>query len=149
WRMEGIDLFNPSHFGTSGSSGGPTAILNNKMLGNSDFFMSAFPAEYGNSISSVFDLKTRNGNNQQYEFTGQIGVLGVEFLSEGPMDKKGNSSYLVMGRYSTLSILKKVGISIGTDATPGYFDGAFKFNWKLNKGGNLSLFALGGKSEIN
>lgn len=149
WRMEGIDLFNPSHFGTSGSSGGPTAILNNKMLGNSDFFMSAFPAEYGNSISAVFDLKTRNGNNQQYEFTGQLGVLGVEFLSEGPMDKKGNSSYLVMGRYSTLSILKSVGISIGTDATPGYFDGAFKFNWKLNKGGNLSLFALGGKSEIN
>ncbi len=149
WRMEGIDLFNPSHFATSGSSGGPTAILNNKMLGNSDFFMSAFPAEYGNSISAVFDLKTRNGNNQQYEFTGQLGVLGVEFLSEGPMDKKGNSSYLVMGRYSTLSILKSIGISIGTDATPGYFDGAFKLNWRLKQGGNLSLFALGGKSKIN
>lgn len=149
WRMEGVDIFNPSHFATTGSSGGPTAILNNKMLSNSDFLMSAFPAEYGNSISAIFDLKTRNGNNQQYEFTGQIGVLGIEFLSEGPMDKKGNSSYLVMGRYSTLSILKSMGISIGTDATPGYFDGAFKFNWRLKKGGNLSLFGLGGKSKIN
>ncbi len=149
WRMEGVDIFNPSHFATTGSSGGPTAILNSKMLSNSDFFMSAFPAEYGNSNSAIFDLKTRNGNNQQYEFTGQLGVLGLEFLSEGPMDKKGNSSYLIMGRYSTLAILKSMGISIGTDATPGYFDGAYKFNWKLKNGGNLSFFGLGGKSNIN
>ena len=73
WRVEGVDIPNPSHFAIAGSSGGPVSILNNKLLSNSDFFMSAFPAEYGNSTSGIFDLKLRNGNNSRHEFTGQFG----------------------------------------------------------------------------
>ncbi|MDG2154146.1 MAG: carboxypeptidase-like regulatory domain-containing protein [Crocinitomicaceae bacterium] len=122
WRVEGVDIPNPSHFAISGSSGGPVSILNNKLLSNSDFFMSAFPAEYGNSTSGVFDLKLRNGNNNRHEFTGQFGFLGTEFVAEGPLSKKGKSSYLIMGRYSTLSLFQKVGIQIGTDAVPQYGD---------------------------
>ena len=148
WRVEGVDIPNPSHFAISGSTGGPVSILNNKILGNSDFFMSAFPAEYGNSTSGIFDLKLRNGNNNTHEFTGQFGFLGTEFLAEGPLSKNKKSSYLVMGRYSTLSIFQKLGIKIGTDAVPVYGDGAFKFNWQLKKGGQLSLFGIGGKSAI-
>ena len=149
YRVEGIDIPNPSHFSISGSSGGPVSILNNKILGNSDFFMSAFPAEYGNSTSGIFDLKLRNGNKNQLEFTGQFGFLGTEFLAEGPMSKNKKSSFLVMGRYSTLSLFEKLRIPIGTDAIPVYGDGAFKFNWQLKKGGNLSLFGMGGKSNIS
>jgi hypothetical protein len=148
WRIEGIDIPNPNHFAISGSTGGPVSILNNKILGNSDFFMSAFPAEYGNSISGVFDLKLRNGNNKNHEFTGQFGFLGTELLAEGPLSKNGKSSYLAMGRYSTLSMFSALGIKIGTDAVPSYGDIAFKFNWQLKKGGNLSFFGIGGKSEI-
>lgn len=148
WKVEGIDIPNPSHFATSGSTGGPVTILNNKILGNSDFFMSAFPAEYGNSTAAVFDLKLRNGNNNSHEFTGQFGFLGTELLAEGTMSKSGNSSYLVMGRYSTLSIFKAIGIKIGTDAVPEYGDGAFKLNWRFKNGGNLSFFGLGGASNI-
>ena len=148
WKVEGVDIPNPSHFAISGSTGGPVAILNNKILGNSDFFMSAFPAEYGNSTAAIFDLKLRNGNNQNHEFTGQFGFLGTEVLAEGPMGKKKNSSYLVMGRYSTLSIFKSMGIKIGTDAVPTYGDAAFKFNWRFKNGGNLSFFGIGGKSNI-
>lgn len=149
WKVEGVDIPNPSHFAIAGSTGGPVSMLNNKILGNSDFFMSAFPAEYGNSTSAVFDLKLRNGNNQNHEFTGQFGFLGTEVLAEGPMSKSGNSSYLVMGRYSTLSMFKAIGIQIGTDAVPTYGDGAFKFNWRLKNGGNLSLFGIGGASDIS
>ena len=149
WRVEGIDIPNPSHFAISGSTGGPVSILNNKILSNSDFFMSAFPAEYGNSTSGVFDLRLRNGNNNRHEFTGQFGFLGTEFLAEGPMSKSGKSSYLVMGRYSTLSIFQAIGIKIGTDAIPLYGDGAFKFNWKLKNGGMFSWFGIGGKSKID
>lgn len=148
WKVEGIDIPNPNHFATAGSSGGPVSVLNNKILANSDFFMSAFPAEYGNSTSGIFDLKLRNGNNQNHEFTGQFGFLGTEFAAEGPLNREKKSSYLVMGRYSTLSLFKALGIQIGTDAVPVYGDAAFKFNWRLNKGGNLSFFAIGGKSAI-
>lgn len=148
YRVEGIDIPNPNHFAIAGSSGGPVSIINNKILGNSDFFMSAFPAEYGNSTSGVFDLKLRSGNNKQHEFTGQFGFLGTEFLAEGPLSKNGKSSFLAMGRYSTLSLFQSLGIQIGTSAIPVYGDGAFKFNWQLKNGGQLSLFAIGGASNI-
>ncbi|MFM7664488.1 MAG: carboxypeptidase-like regulatory domain-containing protein, partial [Bacteroidota bacterium] len=138
WRVEGIDIPNPNHFAIAGSSGGPVSVLNNKILGNSDFIMSAFPAEYGNSVSGVFDLKLRSGNDQRHEFTGQFGLFGTEFLAEGPLNKKGTASFLMMGRYSTLSLFEVLGIQLGTDAIPTYGDVAFKFNFKLRKGGNLS-----------
>lgn len=148
WRVEGIDIPNPSHFAISGSTGGPVSILNNKILANSDFFMSAFPAEYGNSTSGIFDLKLRNGNNQRHELTAQFGFLGTELMAEGPMGKNHRASYLVMGRYSTLSLFQALGIKIGTDAIPQYGDGAFKFNFPMKKGGSISLFAIGGASNI-
>jgi hypothetical protein len=149
WKIEGVDIPNPSHFSTAGSSGGPVSVLNNKILANSDFFMSAFPAEYGNSVSGIFDLKLRNGNNENHEFTGQFGLLGTELVAEGPINKAKRSSYLVMGRYSTLSMFQALGIKIGTDAVPVYGDGAIKLNWALKKGGTLSYFAIGGKSKID
>ena len=149
YKVEGIDIPNPSHFAISGSTGGPVSIINNKSLGNSDFFMSAFPAEYGNSISGVFDLKLRNGNNNQHEFTGQFGFLGTEFVAEGPLKKGSRASYLAMGRYSTLSLFQFMGIKIGTDAVPIYGDFSFKFNFPLKNGAALSLWALGGKSQIS
>ncbi|MBI2259868.1 MAG: carboxypeptidase-like regulatory domain-containing protein [Flavobacteriia bacterium] len=148
WRIEGIDIPNPNHFAVSGSTGGPVSIINNKLLSNSDFFMSAFPAEYGNSISGIFDLKLRNGNNQQYEFTGQLGFLGTEWMAEGPLKKNGKSSFLWMGRYSTLSLFNSMGVKIGTDAVPIYGDMAFKTNHVFKKGGILSIFGIGGKSKI-
>lgn len=148
WKVEGIDIPNPSHFAISGSTGGPVSIINNKILGNSDFFMSAFPAEFGNSTSGVFDLKLRNGNRNVHELTGQFGFLGTEIMAEGPFSKNSKSSYLVMARYSTLDLFKSFGISIGTDAVPRYGDAAFKFNFPLKKGGAISLFGIGGASDI-
>lgn len=149
WKVEGIDIPNPNHFAVSGSMGGPVAILNNKILANSDFFMSAFPAEYGNAISGVFDLKLRNGNTDKHEFTGQFGFLGTEVMAEGPLNREKRSSYLAMARYSTLSIFKAMNIQIGTDAVPTYGDGAFKFSFPLAKGGHIGVFGIGGVSDIS
>ncbi len=149
YKVEGVDIPNPNHFAVSGSAGGPVAIINNKILGNSDFFMSAFPAEYGNSISGVFDLRFRNGNQTKHELTGQFGFLGTEIMAEGPINKQKRSSYLIMGRYSTLSMFQAIGVSIGTDAVPVYGDGAFKFSFPQKNGGNLSLFGMAGASSID
>jgi hypothetical protein len=149
YRVEDIDIPNPNHFAVSGSAGGPVAIINNKILANSDFFMSAFPADYGNSIAGVFDLKFRKGNTNKHELTGQFGFLGTEVMAEGPINREKKSSYLAMGRYSTLSMIQAIGLSIGTDAVPIYGDGAYKLNFPLNNGGNLSFWGMGGASTIS
>ena len=70
WRVEGVDLPNPFHFSVPGTGGGPVAIVNNKTLANSDFFTAAFPAEFGNSTAAVFDLRLRNGNQDQWHGSG-------------------------------------------------------------------------------
>ena len=67
WRMEGVDIPNPNHFGALGTTGGPVSILNNNVLANSDFLTGAFPANYGNATSGVFDLQMRNGNKDKRE----------------------------------------------------------------------------------
>ncbi len=115
WRVEGIPIPNPNHFAVSGSTGGPVTIINNKALANSDFYSGAFPAEFGNAIAAVFDLKLRNGNNEKHEFNTQFGFLGTELAAEGPI-KKQKSSYLAAYRYSTLALFSGAGIDIGTNA---------------------------------
>ena len=60
-------------------------LFSNQVIGNSDFLTGAFPAEYGNALAAVFDVKMRTGNTSRYEHTAQVGVLGLDFASEGPL----------------------------------------------------------------
>jgi hypothetical protein len=150
WRMDGIDIPNPNHFSTLGSTGGPVSILNINTLKNSDFLTSAFPSQYGNALAGVFDLKMRNGNNEKHEFLGQMGFNGFEFGAEGPLNKKNKASYMVDYRYSMVASLQNLGLNFGTgSATPYYQDGTFKINLPTKKSGTFSLFALGGESHIH
>ena len=149
WRLEDIDIPNPNHFAVSGTSGGPVTMLNNKIISNSDFFTGAFPAEYGNSIAGAFDLKFRNGNKDRYEMTAQLGFLGTELAAEGPISRKGNSSFIFTYRYSTLKLFEGLNIKIGTSSVPNYQDASFKLNFPMGKKANLSFFGMGGLSHID
>lgn len=149
WRMEGIDIPNPNHYSTLGSTGGPVTILNTNTLKNSDFITSAFPAQYGNAIAGVFDLRMRNGNNEKYEFLGQMGFNGFEFGAEGPLGGQNKSSFLINYRYSMIATIQKLGLDVGTgSATPYYQDINFKINLPAKKAGVFSIFGLGGESHI-
>lgn len=146
WRLEGIQIPNPNHFGSMGNSGGGISMLSSTTLTNSDFYTGAFPTEYGNALSGVFDLKMRTGNTEKREHSFQFGLLGVELATEGPMANNGGS-YLVNYRYSTLAMIEKLGISPTGDILPAYQDLSFKLNMPTEKAGTFSLFGLGGINE--
>jgi len=148
WKLDGVDIPNPNHFGATGTTGGPVSMLNNTLLDNSDFFTGAFPAEYGNAIAGVFDLKMRSGNDEKYEFLGQVGFNGFELGAEGPIIKGTGSSFLINYRYSTLGLMEKMGMDFGTIGIPYYQDLSFKINVPKTPMGSFSLFGLGGKSNI-
>ena len=142
WRMEGIEISNPTHFANviAFGAGGITA-LSSQMLANSDFYTGAFPAEYGNALSGVFDVRLRTGNNEKNENTIQAGIIGIDISSEGPFKKGKNSSYLFNYRYSTYSLL---GPLIPEEAGKiGYQDLSFKLNFPTKNAGNFSLWGIG------
>ena len=142
WRLEGIEIPNPNHFSGLGTTGGAISMLNANVLGTSDFYTGAFPAEMGNALSGVFDMKFRNGNTEKREHTFQLSTLGTELASEGPFKKGGKSSYLLNYRYSTLALLDNI-VSFG-GVLPKYQDASIKLNFPTAKAGTFSLWGLGG-----
>jgi hypothetical protein len=146
WRMEGIEIPNPNHFANVGTSGGGISILSAQLLNNSDFSTGAFAAEYGNALSGVFDLRLRKGNNQKREYTFQAGVLGIDVAAEGPFKKGSDASFLVNYRYSTLSILGKIGVPLG-DGITNFQDLSFNLSFPGKKMGSFSIFGFGGLSS--
>ena len=150
WKIDGMNVTNPNHFASIGTTGGAVSALNTNLLKSSDFFTSAFPAEYGNANAGVFDIGFRNGNNKKRETTLQLGVItGLEATTEGPINKDKGSSYLVGYRYSLAGIAQSMGIDIGTTATPTYQDLSFKINSGTSKIGKFSLFGILGTSVVN
>jgi hypothetical protein len=148
WRMEGMQIPNPNHFGDMSGTGGTVSMLNNNVLSNSDFYSGAFPAEYGNALSGVFDLNLRTGNADKREYLAQIGFNGFELGAEGPIHKGSNASYLANYRYSTLGVFDLMGINIGVFAIPKYQDLSYNINFSKTKIGSFTLFGLGGINEI-
>jgi len=149
WRLNGLDIPNPNHFGNAGSTGGPISILNNNTLDNSDFMTGAFAADYGNATSGVFDLKMRQGNNEKHEFIAQLGFNGFELGAEGPFSKSKNATFLVNYRYSTLAVFKALNIDFGTgSAVPQYQDVTFKTDFNGKKFGKFSFWGIGGLSYV-
>jgi hypothetical protein len=150
WRIEGLNIPNPNHFSTMGTTGGPVSALNTNILRSSDFMTSAFAPEYGNATAGVFDLGFRNGNSDKREHTIQFGMFtGLEGMTEGPINKENGSSYVIAGRYSFTGLAQSMHMNLGTTAIPKYQDLSFKINSGNSKLGKFTLFGLGGSSNIN
>ncbi len=148
WRLEGLEIPNPNHYRDEGGSGGAINIIPDIILSNSDFYTGAFPAEYGNALSGVFDLNLRRGNASDHEFALQAGVLGLQAGAEGPIDKKNGSSYLLNYRYSTVSILGEIGIDFADEdeITPVFQDAAAHLYFPETPVGQVGIYGLWGRS---
>lgn len=145
WRLEGVEIPNPTHFpDITGVGGGILTALSSQVLDNSDFFTGAFPAEYGNALSGVFDMQLRNGNRWDYEHSIQIGTLGIDLSSEGPFKKGSQASYLFNYRYATMALADDLfpGL-LGNAAGMRYQDLSFKLNFPTRRAGTFSVWGIG------
>ena len=153
WRLEGVDVVNPNHTPNAGTfsdrvtqSGGGVNILSAQMLGASQFYTGAFPAAYGNALSGVLDMRLRQGNNERHEQTFQASLIGLDLAAEGPLSPQHGSSYLANYRYSTIGLLSNLGVELG-DEEINFQDLSFHLACPGKKGGELTVFGLGGLSE--
>ena len=151
WRLEGIEIPNPNHFGDGqGGSGGFYSAITSNAISNFDFFTGAFPAEYGNAISGVMDLNLRKGNSDNHEYAFQTGMIGAELSAEGPFWKSSGSSFMVDARYVNFGFLSKLKlIDLGeTNFAPRSRDMIFNINLPGKKLGNINIFGFSGSSAL-
>lgn len=148
WRVEGIEISSPYHFDDQNASFGALSALNNRLLSTSDFYTGAFSPEYGNVLSSVFDVKLRPGNNEKFEAAIGAGLVGTDITIEGPFKKGYAGSYLINYRYSTASLVQDIGLV----EVPGLFnfqDANLKLIFPTKTLGTFSLFAFGGLDNFS
>jgi len=148
WRLDGAEISSPYHMDDQNSSFGALTALNNNLLATSDFYTGAFSSEYGDVISGVYDVKLRSGNNEKFEATSGIGFMGTELTLEGPFKKGYAGSYLINYRYSTISLIKNLGL-VDVPGGVNYQDATFKVVLPTKRSGTFSFYGLGGLSGVS
>lgn len=141
--LDDIEVPNINHYATQGASGGPQGLLNVDLISEVDFFSGAFPANRGNSLSSVFNFRQKNARDDRLGLTASVGATDVSLALEGPLDKNKNHSLLLSARQSYLQFLFD---AIGLSFLPTYNDFQFKWQYKLP---NKDLFYVTGLGAID
>ncbi|MCB9235421.1 MAG: TonB-dependent receptor [Bacteroidia bacterium] len=138
--LDGIEVPNINHFATQGASGGPTGLINVDFIREVDFYSGAFPSNRGNTLSSVMEIKLRNGRDDKVGFTATVGSSDLGLTLEGPIGKKKNTTFLVSGRRSYLQWLFQ---ALALPFLPNYNDFQFKTKTKLSNKSELTFIGLG------
>jgi hypothetical protein len=150
WHLEGMEIPDPNHLSNGvGNSGGAYSMISTNVLADFDFYTGAFPAEFGNALSGVMDLRLRKGNAEKHEYGVQLSVVGIEAAAEGPLGKSKQNSFLFSTRYANFNFLQKLGVINIADLSiiPSSFDWTFKMNFHGKGLGDLELFSIGGSSK--
>jgi hypothetical protein len=143
--IDGIEAQNINHYPSQGSSSGPIGMINVKFISDLNFSSGGFPARYGDKLSSVLDIKFREGSREKFLSDINLSTAGFGGVFEGPMfDKKG--SFLLSARRSYLNLIKG---AIRIAAVPNYWDFNLKSVYDINKNNRLTLIGIGGIDEIS
>ena len=135
--IDGFEIPNPNHYGPPGSSNGALSYINSKLIGEVDFYTGGFPARYGDKLSSVMDIKLREGNKNKHIRDINISVTGFGGFLEGPLTKNG--SYMFAARKSYFELVKD---KLATDLLPDYWDLNGKLNFRLSRNEDISFTGL-------
>lgn len=136
--LDDIEVPNINHFATQGSTGGPNGLINVDFIREVDFFSGAFPANRGNTLSSVFNFKQKSGRDDRIGFTATLGTSDVGLTLEGPIGKK--TTFIVSARQSYLQLLFDV---IGLPFLPTYNDFQFKIRTRFDEKNEFYVTGLG------
>ena len=137
--MDGIEIPNINHFATQGASGGPVSILNADLIREVQFYTGAFPADKGGALSSVMDIRLRDGNPDDQTFKVTLGASEVSLSGAGHFGER--TTYLFSVRQSYLQLLFKM---LGLPFLPNYIDGQFKIKTRLTATDELIFLGLTG-----
>ncbi|MCP4156894.1 MAG: TonB-dependent receptor, partial [bacterium] len=138
--IDNIEVPNINHFPVWGSTGGPIGLLNGEFIKEVDFHAGGFSSLYGEKLSSVMEIRLREGNRQEMDTQLDLTMAGIGLTSEGPL-LGGKGSWLISYRKSFLDLLVD---AIGTGVSPKFSDLQGKIVVDLNARNILTIMGLGG-----
>jgi len=127
--LDEAPIYNPSHLF------GFFSVISPDAINEVEAYKGDFPANYGGRLSSVIDIRAKNGNLKRFGFSGNIGPYASNLSIEGPIVRDKGSFY-VSGRVSTLNWLQSLNTT-PTTFTASFYDLNAKLNYKLNENNRL------------
>jgi hypothetical protein len=145
--MDDVEVFNPVHYGQTNGADGAIAALNLELIDDVEFYAGGFPAEYGDRMSSVLDIRFREGDRSNYHASADVNMAGVGLIVEGPLGSRG--SFVGSGRKSFLEILSRVAdFTDPSDDVPRYYDTQEKVVYDLSPRHRLSALGFYASDRI-
>ncbi len=136
--LDGIEVPNINHFSTQGSSGGPVGMINVNFIREVDFYSGAFPANRGNTLSSLFEFKQKDGNPDRIITNLTVGSSDYGLTLDGPAGK--NASFIFSVRRSYLQLLFT---ALKLPFLPIYNDAQFKYKIRMGAKDEITIIGLG------
>ncbi len=138
--IDNIQVPNINHFPQLGSTAGAIGLLNIDFIRDVRFYSGGLSPEYGDSLSSVMDVRFREGNRDEYDFQLGLDMMGASVVGEGPLGK-GTGSWMLSARRSYLDLLIKI---MGQGVPVTYSDFQGKINFDLSSRNRLTFLGIGG-----
>ena len=136
--LDGVEIPIINHFATQGSSGGAVGVINPDFVREINFYTGAFPASRSNALSSVMDIRQKDGSSDRIHTKLAVGASDAAFTLDGPIGEK--STFIVSARQSYLQLLFKL---IGLPFLPTYNDFQVKYKYKIDQKNELSFIGIG------
>ena len=139
--MDGMTIYSPFH------SIGLFSVFDADIIKTTDVYTGGFSAEYGGRISSIMDIKIKDGNKKRVQGKMSSNTFGSKILSEGPLKKGGGATFLFSGKTSYLD--KTSDIIYNLDMPYSYTDLFGKLTFNSNNGSKANVFGFNFQDQVN
>lgn len=143
--LDDVEIPIINHFATQGASGGAVGILNPDFVRQVDFLSGAFPSNRGGALSSVMNIKQKEGSRDKMHLKGSIGASDLAITLDLPIK---DNNLLFSYRRSYLQFLFT---ALGLPFLPSYDDIQFRYKWNIDQHNELLFLGLAAfdRSELN
>ena len=142
--LDGIEIPVINHFSTQGASGGVVGMINPDFVREISFYTGAFPASRTNALSSVMEIKQRDGDTDRMHVKASVGASDAALTIEGALSEK--SSFIASARQSYLQWLFK---AIKLPFLPTYNDFQLKYKHRFNAHNELTILGIGAIDDMS
>jgi hypothetical protein len=142
-QLDEATIYNPNHLF------GLFSTFNSNAIKSVSIMKGGFPSKYGGRLSSIVNITTKDGNKEEFNTEGGIGLLSANLTVQGPLEK-GKSSFIISGRRSYIDLLAKPFVkNINNPMNYLLYDLNVKLNYDLGKNDQLFISYFTGRDDVN